>query len=109
MLITSLVYPEHATQRLNQRNLKQSDVDYVCRHGSHSIMAGAIFFFLGRRNVPESDRRNAKITRLIGTTVLLDSHDATTVLTAYRNPDAPKRDRRKAKYNRKASRLSPEE
>ena len=107
MLITSLVYPEHAAQRLCQRNLSKRDVDYVCKHGSRSVRAGAIHVFLGKRNVPEADRRYDRITRLIGTTVLLDSHDARTVITAYRNPHAPRRDRRKAKYDRNSSRSSP--
>ncbi len=106
MLVTSLVFPEHAAQRLSQRNLHPADVYYVCEHGSRSIVAGAIHIFLRRKNVRAEDRRNDRINRLIGTTVLLDSHDAKTVLTVYRNREAPKRNRRKAKYKRKSSRPS---
>jgi hypothetical protein len=78
-------------------------VDYVRKHGAQSIQAGVIRIFLGKKHIAQEDRRNDKITRLVGTTVLLDSHDAETVITAYRNRESNKKDRRKAKYNRKSS------
>lgn len=106
LLIEPLVFTAHAVQRISQRNLKKSEVGYVLRHGSRRIVAGAIFYFLGRKHVPVADRRNDEITRLIGTSVLVDSHDGRTVLTAYRNPAAPKRDRRKSKYSRKPGRAA---
>lgn len=102
-MITSLVFTDHAAQRMIERNLKTTDVYYVCEHGTWTIKAGAIHIFLGMKNIPEEDRKNDRITRLVGTTVLLDSHDAMTVKTAYRNRESTKKDRRKTKYDKRKS------
>ena len=87
-----------------QRNLTEDDVYYVYEHGICFICAGVIHIFLGKKCIPTLDRSNDQIRRLVGTTVQIDSQDAMTVKTAYRNRESLKKDRRKAKYNsRKAT------
>ena len=99
MLTSTLQFTDHAVTRMNQRNLDEMDIDYVCEHGTRFIRAGVLHIFLGRRDIPESDQRYSFITRLIGTTILIDSHDTKTVLTAYRNRESIRKDRRKQKFN----------
>ena len=107
MLITSLMFTDHAVQRMARRNLRESDVYYVYEHGTCFVRAGALHIFLGKKDVPEKDLNNSRLARLIGTTVLIDSHDAMTVKTVYRNRESIKKDRRKAKYDsRKSSQSS---
>lgn len=107
MQISTLQFTEHAVARMCQRNLDEADVDYVLEQGTRFIRTGAIHVFLGKRDVPELDQCYTQVTRLIGTTVLIDSHDAMTVLTVYRNRESIKKDKRKAKFNyRKSNRLS---
>ena len=96
-----LVFSGHAITRMAQRHLSTGEIEYVIRNGRRYRSAGVIHCFLGRRDIPRSDRRNGQLSRLEGTTVLLDSMQAETVITVYRNRSAPKKIGRKAKYNRK--------
>jgi hypothetical protein len=81
------------------RGLKESDILYVYEYGTRFFATGAIHVFLGTKNIPGDDRKNDRINRLEGTTVLLNSYDRRTVITVYRNRESTKKDRRKAKYN----------
>ena len=86
-----------------QRNLTAADVYYVYEHGICFIRAGVLHIFLGKKCIPTEDRRNQRICQLVGTTVQIDSRDAMTVKTAYRNRESLKKDRRKAKYDYRKS------
>lgn len=95
-------FTDHATMRGEQRNVSESEVQYVLRHGASTHRAGAQAYFLGRRNIPENDRRNQRVAQLVGTTVLVDVKTGA-ILTVYRNAQGLKDHRRKSKCNRRAT------
>ncbi len=72
----------HAWQRMAQRNVSFEDVEYVLEHGEKIHRAGAVFFHLGKCNIPKAQRR--LVERLEGTIVVL-SRDLSVILTVYRN------------------------
>lgn len=87
---------KHATLRLAQRNLSDTDVELVLTYGQRLRKAGATFVFLGRRDIPKNLRSMRTISRLEGTVVIMDYYDDTNVIiTAYR--DANLRDIKKKK------------
>ena len=96
---TSLVFSEHAVERMALRGLNESDILYVFEYGTRFFNTGVFYVFLGIRDIPGNDRKNDRIKRLEGTTVMLNSFDRQTVITVYRNRESIKKDRRKAKYN----------
>jgi hypothetical protein len=86
---------------MHQRCLSISDVEYVVLHGQQHRCGGVVHYFLGRCNIPTKDQRKDCLSRLEGTTVLVDSHSRRSVVTVYRNRSALKSIRRKAKTNLK--------
>ncbi len=74
----------HAEERAAQRNIHGEDFDLILRYGTTVQAAGAVFYFLGHRHIPEELRSDDRIARLEGT-VLVVSDDNGTVITAYRN------------------------
>jgi len=72
----------HAQLRAAQRNLSPADLAYVVAHGRRIRNTGAIFCFLGRRDLPACDCADARAARLIGVTVVIVDHR---VVTVYRN------------------------
>ena len=97
----SLQFTEHALTRMRQRCLSIPDVEYVVLHGQQHRCGGVVHYFLGRCNIPTKDQRKDFLSRLEGTTVLVDSHSRSSVITVYRNRSALKSIRRKAKTNLK--------
>ena len=97
----SLQFTEHAVQRVRQRALSFQDVEYVVQHGRRHWAGGVLHCFLGRKDIPEQDRRSDRLWRLEGTTVLLKiiEEQTATVITVYRNRKASRQFRRKAKYD----------
>ena len=91
----------HAIERMSLRDLSQSDLEYVLDHGRSHIAAGVKHVFLGKRDIPTADKSDPRVTRLEGTTILLDSKNCDVLITVYRNRKAFKAIRRKAKYNYK--------
>ena len=85
----------HGLRRTAQRNLAPDQVAYTLAHGRRVRRTGVDFYFLGARDLPPADRRDARRARLIGT-VLIVKNGA--VITAYRNPDALRCIKRKLKY-----------
>ena len=89
---------QHAGRRLAQRNLSADDVRYVFTHGRRFHTAHALFVCLGRRDIPEADRRHDARTRLEGTVLVLDPYTGQHLTTAYRNRRCGIRDvKRKSK------------
>jgi hypothetical protein len=78
-----------------QRNLSPSDVTYVIVHGRVYHAAKAMFIHLGRRDIPDADRRNDRLCRLEGTVLVLDSETGQHLTTAYRNRQHGSRDIKK--------------
>lgn len=75
----------HAMVRLAQRNLSQADIDYVFEHGRRVRNGKAMFVHLGRRDIPDDDRRLTRFSRLEGTVLVLDAYSGCHLTTAYRN------------------------
>jgi hypothetical protein len=86
----------HARRRGARRNVAPDAVDYVLTHGRRIQRTGVTFYFLGRRDMPEDDRRASWASRLEGTVVLLAGDGE--VVTVYRNRRALRAITRKMKY-----------
>lgn len=89
-------FSNHFHLRCAQRNVDPGLVAFVKRHGRKVHRTGITFYFLGRRDIPRSLRRNDRYARLEGATLLVGPDGE--VITAYRNREALKAIRRKAKY-----------
>ncbi len=100
------MFSEHAITRMAQRRLSVPEVEYVVDHGRRYYSGGVLHYFLGRRDIPQSDCKHDRFAKLEGATVLLDPVSTLMVITVYRNRSAPKKITRKAKYNLKAGRLT---
>ena len=100
-MLENLHYTNHAIKRMSKRSLTSADIEYVIDHTRPIHKAGAVFFFLGKKQIPHYDRRDNTLRRLEGTTVLVDSLSTWNVITVYRNREAIKDIRRKAKYDRR--------
>jgi hypothetical protein len=100
-LLNQATQTRHGTLRMAQRHLSPDEVQYVISHGVKYWSAGVLHRYLRKKDIPESDRRYSKYSRLEGTAVLLDSHSGEVIITVYRNrgKDALKAIRRKSKYN----------
>jgi hypothetical protein len=100
-LPSQLRYSNHSLIRMAQRSISDADVEYVLQHGEKYHRAGAVHYFLGKRQILGADQKRDSVTRLEGTTVLLatDPGAADSVITVYRNRLAPRKIRRKTKYD----------
>ncbi len=99
---TTFVTTDHAEQRMAQRNLSLDDVLFVLKYGKCYHRAGAMFFYLRGKDIPQRNQRDKRISKLEGATVIL-SRDAPAILTVYRNRDRGLRHiKRKAKYSQSA-------
>lgn len=94
-------FNRHAVRRMAQRNLTFADIYTVIRLGQKIYRAGAIFYFLGRRDVPEGKEK--RLEKLIGTTVIRHKNS---VVTAYRNRRAIGTIKRKSKRKHIKSELA---
>src|SRR5207244_3542173 len=82
--ITRCTY--HAAKRQAQRNLSDTDVQFVLEHGRHIYSAGALHIFLGRRDIPTDKATYRRFAHLEGTVLVVSETPAGAVLlTAYRN------------------------
>jgi hypothetical protein len=84
-----------------QRNVSLSDLEYVLAHGERIYTTGITVYILRKIDIPHSDRNKSEITRLEGTVLLARfSQDGyLKIITTYRNKNALKALRRKAKYD----------
>jgi hypothetical protein len=89
---TKIWLSQHAAIRMAQRNVTENDLFPVIRFGRLTHAAGAEFYFLGKRNIPENLQR--KLERLVGVTVVARDGQ---IITVYRNRLAPGKIRRKLK------------
>jgi len=80
MTINKYHISSHAAQRMAQRNLNSGDVSLIMRYGSIEYRAGAKFYFLRQRDIPQGMER--QLERLVGSTLVTDGDE---VLTVYRN------------------------
>lgn len=96
---TTFVPTDHAEKRMAQRNLSLDDVLFTMQHGKIFHRAGALIVYLRAKDIPKHSRRNEKIRKLEGTTVIL-SREEPSILTVYRNRrNGLRKIKRKPKYN----------
>lgn len=74
----------HAHQRMAQRNVSISDIQFILDAGSLLRCAGAVHIHLRHKDVPANLRRDDRVTRLVGVTLVLD-RTASTLITVWRN------------------------
>jgi hypothetical protein len=74
----------HAMHRAARRGLTIEEIEYVLMFGKRYHRAGAVFYFLREKDLPEGDQRRDFCNRLVGTAVVLDKSKST-VLTVWRN------------------------
>ncbi len=89
-------FTRHARRRSARRNVAPDAVDYVLAHGRMIQRTGALFYFLGRRDIPPCDRRASWVSRLEGSIVIVSSDGD--VITIYRNRRGLRSIARKMKY-----------
>lgn len=77
-------FTTHSVQRSAQRGLTAPQIMYVLLHGQRFHRAGAMIYYLRRRDVPACDRKNDVWMHLAGTAVVLAT-DGCTVITVWRN------------------------
>ena len=92
-------YSDHALRRMAQRGISEQEIHYVCQYGRCYHVAGSVYFFLGRKDIPDRDRNDPSVQRLEGTTVLVDRSNTAVVVTVYRNRQASRQIRRKSKHD----------
>jgi hypothetical protein len=95
-----MVSTGHGTLRCSQRNIDECDLSFVRKYGRKFHRTGAVFYFLGRRDIPQNLRCDPTYARLEGVTLLYSQGE--TLITAYRNRIACRQIRKK---NKRASRL----
>jgi len=78
-------YSNHALVRLAHRNLNPDEIDYVIQYGQCFHQAGALIYYLRKRDLPAWDRLDDHWLRLAGTAVIL-TKDGRRVITTWRNP-----------------------
>jgi hypothetical protein len=89
-------FTQHARRRGARRNVAPDAVDYVLAYGRMIQRTGAMFYFLGRRDIPPCDRRASWASRLEGSIVIVAPDGA--VITIYRNRRGLHTIARKMKY-----------
>jgi len=82
----------HAKLRLAQRNLNMEDLEFVLRYGQEIHRTGAVFFFLGEKDIPEAFAKSR--AHLSGSTVVANDKG---IITVYRNRCALRKIKRKSK------------
>jgi hypothetical protein len=80
----TLQMSDHSKYRIAQRNLSTDKISYITTYGQCFHRAGAKIYYLRRRDIPEWDRNNDQLAKLIGTALIL-TKDGRTLITAWRN------------------------
>ena len=88
---------QHALERSRRRHFSEEDLLFVVQHAHRERQTGVIFFQLLRKNIPIELPANDRRRKLEGTTVVT-CKCGQFVITAYKNRDAFKEDRKKSKY-----------
>ncbi len=89
----------HVLRRCAQRNVSLEELYYIIDNGRRIHSAGALFIDLRRCDLrPSPTVCRQRLEQLVGATVVLDGHGMV-VKTVYRNAEAAKANRCKAKYD----------
>lgn len=87
----------HALEQSRRRHLSEADLLFVVQYAHRERQTGVIFYQLLRKNIPAELPANDPRRKLEGTTVIT-CKCGQFVITAYKNPEAFKLDRKKSKY-----------
>ena len=77
----------HARHRMAQRNLSTEEIESVLLYAQTWHKAGAVIWYLRRKDLPTIARSNQRWQQLVGTTIVMNENERT-ILTAYRNRDS---------------------
>jgi len=98
-------YSQHAALRIAQWHLTDEQIEYVMNYGFRLHRAGALIYYLRKRDIPEWDRSDDACMRLAGTAVVL-TRDGRRLITTWRNQrNGLKRIKHKSKYELTADQL----
>lgn len=96
-----MIISHHARLRQAQRNLSDDEIEFVLMHGEELHSGGALHIFLGRRNLLQDRNSKRQYAHLEGTVLVLsDSEQDSTLITVYRNRQALRMIKAKAKHHR---------
>jgi Domain of unknown function (DUF4258) len=100
MKISSLICTKHARRQQARRNLSDADIGFVLTYGQQYFSAGVMHVFLGHRDLPRNRELYQRFARLEGTVlVIYVGHITPVLVTVYRNHNALKNIRKKARYD----------
>lgn len=88
----------HALEQARRRQISEADIIFVLEHAKEERRTGVIFFQLYQKNLPSDLPQNDRRRKLEGTTVMT-CKCGQFVITVYKNSEAFKQDRKKAKYD----------
>lgn len=94
-----MIYNKHLTDRMQQRAIKQSTIEYVLYFGTVFHKAGALYYFLRDCDLPKNDRNNPDLAKLVGTTVVVSAIDHSVITVWKDRQNGLKNIKRKSKYN----------
>lgn len=80
----TIIYTNHARQRMAQRNVSDRQISFILEHGEEIHCAGARFVHLRRKDIPQPFRKVDDFAQLIGSTVVLSIADPV-IMTVWRN------------------------
>ena len=90
------MYSKHAQKRSFQRRISENDIAFVLRFGTKIHNGGALFVFLGQRNIPDKYKSDSRIRRLEGT-ILIMTPDESCLITVYKNKKGIREIKKKCK------------
>lgn len=90
-------FSAHARERNSQRNIAMPDVEFVMRFGRQIHNGGALFVFLGHRDIPDNYRANDRFAKLEGI-VLVISNDGRCLITVCKNKRGLRQIKKKCKH-----------
>lgn len=90
---------KHLRDRMQQRCIKQSDIEYVLYFGKKFHKAGALFYYLRERDLPAHDSENPKLEKLVGTAVVVSPDDHSIITVWKDRENGLSKIKRKPKYN----------
>lgn len=74
----------HSACRAAQRNLSSDDIQYIIIYGQRLHRAGAVIYYLRKRDIPLWDQNQSIYMRLAGSAVVF-SRDGRAIITVWRN------------------------
>ena len=74
----------HARERMAQWNISMADLSFILCYAEIFHVAGAIHYYLRRSDMPSEALKQANLSRLEGTTVIV-SREMDKVITVYRS------------------------